>query len=282
MSYLVSSDEEEFDTEEVGDSDSDRDESLYINNKDGLRDKLEDFRWPVGLPWLETQVLDATKSQTIDDIHDDLERELAFYNQALEAARQAVKKFNEAGANWLRPADYYAEMVKSDQHMVKVKEQLLHEQKRIEASEQRRKARESRKFQKQLQAAKRQERETLKKRRIEAGTRLRKKRKEMGYQGDFNLDVELEALEQEDNWERGKHKGRLEPSKKRQYRDAKYGYGGRMWKKKRNDAESAGDMSMFKGARFAEREDGRRKKQNRSKRPGKARRAAMRSKAASR
>lgn len=57
--------------------------------------------------------------------------------QALEAARQAVKKFNEAGANWLRPADYYAEMVKSDQHMVKVKEQLLHEQKRIEASEQR-------------------------------------------------------------------------------------------------------------------------------------------------
>lgn len=28
-----------------------------------------------------------------------------------------------------------------------------------------------------------------------------------GYQGDFNLDVELEALEQEDNWEHGKHKG---------------------------------------------------------------------------
>lgn len=69
---------------QVGESDSDRDESLYINNKDGLRDKLEDFRLPVGLPWLETQVLDATKSQTIDDIHDDLERELAFYNQVGE------------------------------------------------------------------------------------------------------------------------------------------------------------------------------------------------------
>ena len=38
---------------------------------------------------------------------------------------------------WSRPTDYYAEMVKSDGHMAKIKEQLMHEQRRIEESEER-------------------------------------------------------------------------------------------------------------------------------------------------
>ena len=37
----------------------------------------------------------------------------------------------------MRPPDYYAEMVKSDDHMKRVKAQLMHEQTQLEAGEER-------------------------------------------------------------------------------------------------------------------------------------------------
>ena len=42
-----------------------------------------------------------------------------------------------ASTPWQRPPDYYAEMIKSDEHMAKVKQQLMHEQEQMEAVEQR-------------------------------------------------------------------------------------------------------------------------------------------------
>jgi len=59
------------------------------------------------------------------------------HSQALEAAQTAIERFEAAGLAWQRPTDYYAEMVKSDEHMAKVKEQLLFEKQQIEAAEQR-------------------------------------------------------------------------------------------------------------------------------------------------
>ena len=70
-------------------------------------------------------------------MHDDMARELAFYHQGAAAAHAAIQHFEEAGASWRRPPDYYAESVKSDGHMSKVKEQLMYEQKLIEEAEQR-------------------------------------------------------------------------------------------------------------------------------------------------
>ena len=57
--------------------------------------------------------------------------------QALDAAKQAVGRFEEARVPWARPADYYAEMVKSDQHMSQVKQQLVHQQSQIEGADER-------------------------------------------------------------------------------------------------------------------------------------------------
>ena len=57
--------------------------------------------------------------------------------QALEAAKEAVSRFEQAGVPWARPPDYYAEMVKSDQHMAQVKQQLVHQQQQIEGAEER-------------------------------------------------------------------------------------------------------------------------------------------------
>jgi F420-dependent methylenetetrahydromethanopterin dehydrogenase len=57
--------------------------------------------------------------------------------QALAAAKAALERLDAAGVPWRRPADYYAEMVKSDAHMARVKAQLMHEQAQIEAADER-------------------------------------------------------------------------------------------------------------------------------------------------
>ena len=43
----------------------------------------------------------------------------------------------QAGVPWQRPPDYYAEMVKSDAHMSRIKDQLMYEQRQIEEAEER-------------------------------------------------------------------------------------------------------------------------------------------------
>jgi rRNA-processing protein EBP2 len=83
------------------------------------------------------QVVTLGASTDVPDINDDVTRELAFYNNAKQAAEEAIARFEEAGVPWQRPADYYAENVKSDSHMAKVKEQLMYEQRAIEEAEQR-------------------------------------------------------------------------------------------------------------------------------------------------
>lgn len=72
------------------------------------------------LPWIETMAVTSTEPIELEDVHDDLKRELAFYQQALEAANIGREKVKAAGIPFTRPDDYFAEMVKSDEHMEKV------------------------------------------------------------------------------------------------------------------------------------------------------------------
>ena len=55
----------------------------------------------------------------------------------MTSAQTAIGKFEAAGLTWMRPPDYFAEMVKTDEHMNRVKETLMHEQKAIELAEDR-------------------------------------------------------------------------------------------------------------------------------------------------
>jgi len=76
------------------------------------------------LPWAETFcIVPATPLPFGDngdpetnplDIHDDLKREVAFYNSALEAVNEARLKCKKAGITFSRPEDFFAEMVKTD------------------------------------------------------------------------------------------------------------------------------------------------------------------------
>lgn len=72
------------------------------------------------LPWIETLTVTSSEPVVIEDIKDDMTRELAFYQQALEAAHIARDKIIDAGVPFSRPDDYFAEMIKSDEHMAKV------------------------------------------------------------------------------------------------------------------------------------------------------------------
>lgn len=62
-----------------------------------------------------------------------------------------------------RPTDYFAEMVKSDSHMERIRQRLLDESATIKKGEEKRREREGKKFGKQMQIEKLKERERNKK-----------------------------------------------------------------------------------------------------------------------
>lgn len=86
---------------------------------------------------LQVITLPNTSGDNVPDIHDDMARELAFYTAAKSAADDAILRLERASLPWQRPPDYYAESVKSDGHMAKVKQQLMFEEQAIEQAEQR-------------------------------------------------------------------------------------------------------------------------------------------------
>lgn len=56
-----------------------------MNDEEGLKEKLNEFCWPEDLPFLQSQSVTAEEEIAVQDIDDDLERELTFYNQARQA-----------------------------------------------------------------------------------------------------------------------------------------------------------------------------------------------------
>lgn len=235
-----------------------------IYNADGLLDKLGDISWPENVEWIHKLSLDIDQEKEVD-VNDDLARELAFYTQALQGTRMALEKFQSLGLPFLRPSDYYAEMVKTDTHMEKVKGRLLSEQRKMEEAEERRKAREAKKLAKEIQAQKQKERAKQKKEEIESVKKWRKQRQKNGFAGgDKGGDMDF-SFEDGKTFERSGGKKRpgvspgdrsggkarhgggkgKNPKKKRDFRDSKFGFGGRKSMKKQNTAETTNDIRGF-------------------------------------
>ena len=100
-------------------------DALYDPNSKAVRAKIEELQAErKNVPWSET--FDIISSAplpfgTIDeetgtkiDVHDDLKREVAFYNVALDAVEEARMKCKKVNIPFTRPEDFFAEMVKSD------------------------------------------------------------------------------------------------------------------------------------------------------------------------
>ncbi len=211
----------------------------------------------------------------IEDENDDLQRETSFFNQSLLAVSSGRRKLKEAGVPYRRPHDYFAESVKSDQHMGKVKERLLHEQKKIAAFEMRRQRETNRKYNKQLQLQKKMEREQSSKDEISAVTQLRKNAKGLGGKYDDEGKAKLEKI----LGSRGVgDRNRSEKSLKRKNMDKKYGTGVKeKMRAKIGDKKSLNDFSGYspRGGKFVKRPRGGAKGANKgASRPGKSKREA--------
>lgn len=111
----------------------------------------------IKLPWIER--LDVVSKATLgfnsqEEVHDDLKREVVFYDCAIEAVNLAKQKFQKQKIPFHRPDDFFCEMVKSDDHMNKIKDRLVFESKKISAFEQRKANKENKLRSKELKQAK--------------------------------------------------------------------------------------------------------------------------------
>lgn len=144
---------------------------LTINNTSALLASLSRISIPTdkSVPFATHQSIVSIEptAGSIEDIQDDLKRELAFYAQSLDAAKRARALLKAEGVPFSRPTDYFAEMVKDDGHMEKVKAKLVEDASAKKASAEARKQRDLKKFGKQVQVAKLQERQKEKRETLE-------------------------------------------------------------------------------------------------------------------
>ena len=229
------------------------------------------------MPWAESFTIVAPTTAPFApgvesplDIHDDLKREVAFYDIALEAALEGRKKCEQAQIPFSRPDDYFAEMVKSDgkdeyscgwmvvdtvstlemihisytfaciflstEHMARIKDRLIFETKKMDAVAQRKSNKELQLRAKEAQSNKLAEKAKRKKDHFKA---VKEWAETAASQrgGAVNEKADEAFLRRMNNG-----KG---PSKKRQAADRKYGYGGKRGRFKKTDPSALNDMSGF-------------------------------------
>jgi rRNA-processing protein EBP2 len=106
------------------------------------------------LQWIET--LDLYGPTNADGLKPDQASELEkrMYEAALASAKEGYRRLSILKVPASRRTDYFAEMLKDDKQMTKIRTQLVTVQQRIEAVETRKKKQAQRKFAKQLKAAK--------------------------------------------------------------------------------------------------------------------------------
>ncbi|EFI27140.1 hypothetical protein CC1G_14965 [Coprinopsis cinerea okayama7 len=256
-------------TEDLVDEDVIPRRKVEVDNKVALERIRETIALDPSLPWTETLTLSYPHKIEVD-VNDDLNRELAFYKQALHSANEARALAAKLKFPFTRPADYFAEMVKSDAHMERIRQRLLDEKAAIKKSEDKRKEREGKKFGKQVQVEKLKERERAKKEMEERLKGLKRKRKDMlesGEGGDDEFDIAVEDAISDKPAKRSKLT--------RTARDKKYGFGqGAGRRSKSNTRESTDNFGPSKGKGGKK---GGKGGKGKPQRPGKARRQSARS-----
>jgi len=242
---------------------------LTINNTVALTAALKRIALPISkLPFSEHQSVTTSEPVSIPDVSDDLNRELAFYSQSLSAVQEARKALKAEGVPFTRPTDYFAEMVKADEHMAKIKAKLIDEAASKKASAEARKQRDLKKFGKQVQVAKLQERAKETKQTMEKIKALKRKRQGADTDATNEEDLFDVAVDDELSSSKPSREDRMGRNK-RQKKDAKFGFGGKKRFAKSGDAMSSGDLRAFSSKKM---KGGAVAKQ----RPGKGRRANAR------
>lgn len=175
--------EEEEEEEDIPLSDLEDDERedvvthqrLTINNSAAIKTSLKRISFITkNTPFSEHNSLVSQEPIEVTDPNDDLNRELAFYKVCQAAAIEARGMLKKEGIPFTRPGDYFAEMVKNDEHMDKIKKKLYEEAAGKKAAAEARRQRDLKKFGKQVQVAKLQQRAKEKRDTLEKINALKK------------------------------------------------------------------------------------------------------------
>lgn len=176
------------------------DEKEFINNINGLKEALSSFQ--SSLPWTErldmvaevapmapelsmeiTEQQQFLKAGKIDEVAlNDFKRETMFHRQAQCAVMQGVEVLRKYNIPTHRPEDYFAEMFKTDEHMQKVRHELLKRKVALEQTEKVRRIRKEKKLAKEKHVAAIQEKHKQKR---ELNENIKKFRKGLRNDLDF-------------------------------------------------------------------------------------------------
>jgi len=236
-------------------------ESRGICNAPLILQKLQDIEYKVPpgakrVPWVDTLCVDGWREVPKDvKAKDGVKLEGAFMEIATDACKEAYRRLRVMKVPSSRPTDFYAEMLRTDAQMFRVRARAAEEQRRIKIVEQRKTAQASKKFAKQVRVKRLEDKAGEKRKTLDdiADWRNRNKQDKRNAD-DQDLDDILDKQrsnrsgEDEDGNEQ-KKKGKHKVSKKQMAKDKKWGFGGKKRWKKSNDADSTRDMSASPWAR---------------------------------
>jgi len=205
-------------------------EDLTKVNTKALKAKIQEMSTrrysSIGLPWMERLdvVVDNDEVPRMKDVDakDDLQREVVFHDYAVQAVMRAKYLFQQENVPFIRPNDFYAEMVKTDEHMAHVKDRLIFESKKIEAFEQRKRNQEYKLRAKEFKSIKAERKAKAKKDAVRSAAK--------DYTNDDGDDDYMASM--------GKKRSRAAA-------DKKYGYGGKRGRFKQNTKAEINDFSKF-------------------------------------
>lgn len=106
------------------------------------------------------------------------------YNMTRENVKKGMEILVQAKVPISRPDDFFAEMLKSDLHMAKVKSKLLQQQVKIQNFEERKQRLENKKFHKAIKAYKQSEKHKEKRENVENINKFKQQVKEKGGDAD--------------------------------------------------------------------------------------------------
>ncbi|CAN8075380.1 unnamed protein product [Agarophyton chilense] len=274
---------------------------MVSNDAAALEKKLSeialfvDIAGKKALPFEESLVVVMPNEKKLSDklALDDLEREKAFAEMTTEAVHLGLDRLREKKVKFRRPGDYFAEMVKADIHMAKVKTRVLQQKERIEDAEKRRNNRDIKKGRKKVrgeQLEREQEKKRKAKEEIATYSRLRKDRLKEREQGkndndddddDFPIDLlEVEQLDSDNRFQKHSDivKGKKQPwratSGTRGKRSRTDIDGKRGRRSNRTDSKESARGSKKHGSRTPRANGGVKKPRGKKKRLGRSRRMA--------
>lgn len=172
-----------------------------------------------------------------DPVLNEFRRETMFHRQAQGAVMEGIAKLKKLGIPTTRPDDYFAEMAKSDEHMQKVRDNLMKKQAITQRSEKVRQLRQQKKVAKQMQVEATLKKHAEKRKMLEEVKKYRK-----------GIRQDLDFLDDKRKQQPGKRPHNMNPKAqlKTKIKADKYGFGGKKRKSKWNTKSSSADVSEYR------------------------------------